>query len=498
MGSSTCHSLCWVVVMGMIFLVDQCTCVRFSTKQVYGSSCLHDLDSGNAIVFDRGEMLEFVKSSRAVYITPRGVHFITASQTVRFDQVRFHVNHTAAITPSAPASDSATVRCVIPSSDSKGSLCVVPSFQEISTSQSALNSSSSSFTSISTWSEVLPCSPEFTPRMTMDKNILPPEYGKFLDAEGETSSCRNVGRAAGLRYVLVGQQSSAYDITQCDFSASGITILYSSSTGIMYMTRGSNLSDGVYVLLGITVVVLVSCITQHIVHMVNSKRARQPMGVVCLLCVCIVLPCILATTETGSGTGGGGTLAFVTNEEVVSFFYMIIYCFIRLGVVLLKVLTVYFSAPATSTPDSGWFSIARFFKRVVEILREQGDTVASDHYYNLMVIMLQLVAARVYLSMCTPYTLGIAFLLGSRLFLKAYESTALTSKGSVKNNSSVYQRWYDNLIMVADSILLQFVYVSGIMPDFSTPSNAYIVTVVLLFASISAARVVHGFSDLSS
>lgn len=463
-------------------LLNLCNTLSYNTKQVYGSTCLHDLETGSPIHFDRGEVAELVKASRAVYITSRGVHFITLQQTIRMmerDEKEISGWH--------------KVPCVKASVNFRGSLCVIPS-SLLPPSVPPLQQS---------FSEVLPCvsgrpdESSFIPRMSLEGYVLPMEYRLFLDGATtntayndqatymrqlteSTGSCRNAGDTVGVRQILGVDSSdssssdsssstsisSAYDLTQCDFSASGIAALYMNDT--LYMTKGSTIPGPMYTVLGIMVIIIISCVTQDIVYMVNPKGSRPSRGDICMFCTIVVLICVLSTTVNNSNFD---TTVFITREEVVMFWYMIVYCIIRIMIMVWKVGSHVFWY---EQPGSARRLPNNLFSN--DVLVKQLESIVSDHFYNLLVILLQLISSRVYMCMNTPYTMGIAFLLGSRLFLKIY------------NGGDVQKSAAEQLILVVDSVLLQIVYVAGVMPNYTSSAEGYIVCVVIMFVSISAAR----------
>jgi hypothetical protein len=104
------------------------------------------------------------------------------------------------------------------------------------------------------------------------------------------------------------------------------------------------------------------------------------------------------------------------------------------------------------------------------------DAAMRDHYHNVMVTLLLLLATRIHLSVSTPYTGVIAFLVGSRLFIKVYEAQ---------------ESLLDVAVLVADSVLLQCMCVAGILPQFATLNEGCAGIVTLVFSCISVARVVH-------
>lgn len=77
-----------ILLLLVLHAPSSCTGVSFSTKAIQGSTCLHDLESGLPMQFDRGELGELVMRSRAVHVTKHGVRFITAMQALRHGGMR--------------------------------------------------------------------------------------------------------------------------------------------------------------------------------------------------------------------------------------------------------------------------------------------------------------------------------------------------------------------------------------------------------------------------
>ena len=86
------------------------------------------------------------------------------------------------------------------------------------------------------------------------------------------------------------------------------------------------------------------------------------------------------------------------------------------------------------------------------------------------------VGRRIHLTVSTPYTYGIACLIGARLFLKLYEP---------------HETAWEKLVIVADAGLLQVMCIGGVVSQFYTTSEGYAGVLILVFVSITAARVAH-------
>jgi hypothetical protein len=148
-------------------------------------------------------------------------------------------------------------------------------------------------------------------------------------------SCRGSGTDAGPRLVVPG--ATSYDITQCDFHTVGLSLVFINSRSLAFVAYGMELSDTSYVLVGIVVVVLVSCITQSIVSILGERRGgagksgqedqqnRPARGDVCFISCIAGLSLVLFTS------GWSPAQYLVTEEEVVAFWYMSAYCIARSG-----------------------------------------------------------------------------------------------------------------------------------------------------------------------
>ena len=401
-------------------MVDTVGCVFFTIKPMRGSTCIHHLESEQPMRLDTGHLAEMVMRSSAVHITRHGIRFIPTIHTLRDGGMRGWTE----------------LECV-QSGGGVGSLCSIPTAPG------------------GTHSEVLPCSPSHVPRVSGRGMEEPQGLRDLLSSvPDEVAGCRGTGRDAGDRVVL--PLARFYDITQCDLSSVGMSMVFVNSRSRLFAVHGMELSYLDYTVSGILIVVLVSCITQNIVYTLNEGAGRPARGDVCFLASMVSLALVVATTE------GWSTHYLVTQEEVVAYWYMVAYCSARMAGVLGR-------AVGFASADRG-STVHRASVAYSQAMR--------DHYHNVLVTLLQMLATRIHLTISTPYTGGLAFLVGTRLFLKVYEAGDRCGAWEV-------------VVLIADSILLQCMCVSGVLSQFESLDQGYAGMVVLVFSCISAGRVVH-------
>jgi hypothetical protein len=303
-----------------------------------------------------------------------------------------------------------------------------------------------SICSISNISRVLPCSPkDYIPKITGDGEILPSEYNAFLSTFDDV--CRNMGEdAVGQRQTIPAPSGHAYDLTQCNFHEGEVSILYLVAYSTIYMIHGLELDSWVYILSGFLIVLNVSCITQNITHLIKPSQ-REANQTICQV-VCFVSFIIVVSTMDQR--------ALITHEEFITYWYLVIYCSLRIAKFLVL--------------DTGF-----------NILKNKCNPSSHDHYYNLLAATLQLMVARIHLSLCTPYTIGVVLLIGIRLFLKLHRQSPTTTNDERPS-------WYDNAVMLFDAALLQLICWSGLLPQFTSMTDAYAATLIILFACIMGSR----------
>lgn len=148
----------------LLTIIHSTHAVLFSTKPVLGSTCLHHLESGSTMLFDRGQMAEMVMASTCLQITQRGVRFISSAQHLR---------------DFSASKNWQKVDC-IQNGRRIGSLCAIPG-------------------PLNTFSEVLPCSPStYTPICGKEANINPIGLKMVLESvPKDERQCTSAGMFLG-------------------------------------------------------------------------------------------------------------------------------------------------------------------------------------------------------------------------------------------------------------------------------------------------------------
>lgn len=152
---------------------------------------------------------------------------------------------------------------------------------------------------------------------------------------------------------------------------------------------------------------IVACIAQNIVHLIGDRKSDSANGT---LCFALCLIGLISTVSTMEGVGENSTTMLVSTEEVIAYWYMVVYCTLRISNICVGYASKYMSRKQSHRPAT-------------ELSNEKNpaDRIISDNYYNLLTTVLQLIATRIHLSIPTPYTLGITGFIGVRLFLKMYK-----------------------------------------------------------------------------
>jgi hypothetical protein len=109
----------------------------------------------------------------------------------------------------------------------------------------------------------------------------------------------------------------------------------------VYVQYGLDLADSQYVLAGIIIVVVVACIAQNIVHLVNGEQLspgiRPARGDVCFIaCLAGLIVVVSSMHENPSSVHDDGMHMLVTTEEVVAYWYMVAYCSVRICSTVLR------------------------------------------------------------------------------------------------------------------------------------------------------------------
>ena len=71
-----------ILIMGSLFF-EASSAVLINTKPILGSTCLHNLETGLPMLFDRTELAALGLASSSIQITQRGVRFISYVQHLR-------------------------------------------------------------------------------------------------------------------------------------------------------------------------------------------------------------------------------------------------------------------------------------------------------------------------------------------------------------------------------------------------------------------------------
>lgn len=293
-----------------------------------------------------------------------------------------------------------------------------------------------------------------------------------------------------------------YDLTQCDFQLVGMSAVFVRGDSKIYLTHGLELDGAAYAVAGILVVIIVGCITQNIVHIIdqNSRTSIAWIGVAASFASLMV---VVSSMETEFGSSSKRSM-LVTHEDVVAYWYMVCYCVVR---ILLS---------GFKEACEGYRSIRRFLSGwqhnrhgysepgdKIPLLPSGGkdkdkdkperdvtaykEEIRSNH--NLLATSLQLLSTRIHMTVSTPYTLIITALVGFRVFDKVYRgakrTTTHTRSESIKLDS----------IMVVDTVLLYILCLVGVLPQYSTSMEAYAGILTMAFACLVAARIMSDRPD---
>lgn len=172
-------------------------------------------------------------------------------------------------------------------------------------------------------------------------------------------------------------------------------------------------ADWLYIVMGSSVVLIVACIAQNIVHLVGGDHKTETANAG--LCFFLCLLGLVSTMSTMESVGGAQSI-LVSTEEVIAYWYMVVYSLLRISSIAVGYMA--------------HFLHSRVHPNRVVLTTAQSDTgktnntaeiIIKDNYYNLLTTVLQLIATRIHLSVPTPYTLGITGFIGVRLFLKMYK-----------------------------------------------------------------------------
>jgi hypothetical protein len=359
------------------------------------------------------------------------------------------------------------------------------------------------------YSQVLPCAlfNPYTPSITSNGSILPEAYNAFL--EDESSMCAG-SESLSPRIVVPAPQGHMYDITQCDLHDSGLTMVYVKSEQSIYLSSKMEVTGVAYWFSGLCIIVLMACLSQEIVSLLNrSKKQKAARGDVCLGACIAALVLSLSTGGGGvGGVGSSGLQVFLTLEETVAFWWMVIYCSMR----IVWILWLSFqSAFSLSTSHSSSSSDS---EKGLPVWKMMHKAIMHETYYNLLVTSMMLLASRVHMTVDTPYTIGLSLLLGIRMFLKVYEgydfdessfssgaavggvvaALAAATTAAAAAESSSMRRVFRQVVVLGDSVLMMVMLQAGGITQFENVVDAQACVIVLVFACICIARGVYEYN----
>lgn len=469
----------WIVAMlkamiKAIVLIEAIMCVQgvsFGVKTVTGSTCIHGLLSQDPFIFDQGHLAQMMHSTAAVHITKRSVRFISFGQKIRSD---FFMDTEQQSTSPLLVASMLKLPCSLQALETQtnnvnmsaltnnmatGSLCTLQPQHE--TGQQ---------------SQILPCSQGFAPRIhPISSSIMPVPYSTFLKS---TPMCKHSPSTFKSRQITLLEP--VYDITQCDLHDGNVHILFLPRQGVLYLSNSMEVDTAMYWIFGVVVVVLVACLSQSIVALLQQETHanNNPRGEICLIACAVAWGITLGTTEISTTTHqnqqqnqkqeGGSMLFFITVEEQIAYWIMIAYGGIRLLVIVTESIRKTFFH--WHSGQSVWRNI---YSNVELVLQDAG-------YYNFIVICLVLLSSRVHATMETPYILGLLFLFGVRLFLKILSPFSSSSTASFSILAS--------MVLLGDGILLSVLLQAGVVPQFGRQADADACILVFLFACINVAQ----------
>lgn len=341
-----------------------------------------------------------VLSSLAVHITKRSVRFISFKQTLQ------DISMNPWWTP--------PMACHMPGNVS-GSLCTLQDGQ----------------------SHVLPCSPSyFTPRTSTSILLVEQTdtaYSHFLkDMPSHQRMCKG---SPSITQRQVELTKPVYDITHCDLHDSDVQLLFIPHKFEIRMAHSLEISNTLYWLCGLLIVVLVACLSQNLVALLQST-APMPQPYICLV-ACIIAWCITLAT--------GNANVYVTVEEQVAYWIMVAYGAIR---ILVSLFNLFYTLDNT--------------------------------YYNFLLISLLLLSSRIHCSMETPYVMGLLLLFAVRMFVKIFSS--------IEWEGNLWRLVGAHLVLLGDGVLLSVLWAAGVAPQFARQADADASTLAFLFAAMVLAR----------
>lgn len=319
--------------------------------------------------------------------------------------------------------------CIL-QSDRHGSLCVVEADNAVS--------------------YILPCSDQLVPRISVDSEEEGTPVASFIHTAvpEDVRGCRNtLPGHTGSRV----SSSRAYDLTQCDFLYSEVTALYSIEQRTLYLTHGAELSGVHYAAAGVVIVVLVSLMAQDIVDLGMSGNPIPLSGrhqIFTGITVC-----------AGFFLSSPWSDVLVTEEDTLCYVYILAYVATR------SMLFVMQYAWNGYTESKGGVQ------------------------FNLMAAALMLLIIRVYMSVATPYTLGITVLLGSRLVFKMLVFAEAADQ--LHKAGMTFTLCIDIFTQIMDAFLVQILCWVGIDSQLDKNELVYISNISILFACITLGKAFH-------
>lgn len=286
-----------------------------------------------------------------------------------------------------------------------------------------------------------------------------------------------------------------YDLTQCDFQLVGMSAVFVGGDSKIYLTHGLELDGAAYAVAGILVVIIVGCITQNIVHIIDSA-SRTSIAWIGVAASFASLMVVVSSMETEFGSTGKRSI-LVTHEDVVAYWYMVCYCVVRILVSGKKEADE--ASKAIRKFVKQWGDRRQSGKDVPEttpllpsppdddkdkqapVVSAYKEEIGSNH--NLLATSLQLLSTRIHMTVSTPYTLIITALVGFRVFDKVYRAI-----DRQKNHDTSESIKLDG-IMVVDTVLLYILCLVGVLPQYSTSMEAYAGILTMAFACLVTARI---------
>ena len=260
--------------------------------------------------------------------------------------------------------------------------------------------------------EVLPCgggasshAPPFVPRCSKDTSVSPLGMQRLLESVPESiRGCKGFGGGSGgsggsnLRVVIPPPMGKVYDLTQCDFQLVGMTAVFVRQENKIYLTHGLEIGGWVYALVGILVVVLVGCITQNIVHIIDPEGSRPSISWIGVAAAFASLMVVVSSMESLSRS------MLVTHEDVVAYWYMVCYCIVRILVsadveipLAYQNIKGWFRKKRKVHPDDNGTSETKPLLGESSMAKEGDDKQSDDDFrnnHNLLATSLQLLSTR--------------------------------------------------------------------------------------------------------